>query len=243
MSDFPHVMFDFDGTIIEVHGGKLKLYIHIVWLCLEHFVPRVGMIAAWKVFVRAFGKICNHTGKLSNWQSVFEAWSETTARTESEISTLAQEFVSKRMVHLRRHFRPIASGVELVRATLASGKKIVIATNPLYPISSTHQRLSWVGLNPDDFILITGLENSYGAKPQIRYYQGILNALKVSAQDCVMIGNDPFLDLAATRLGIQCHLVATEKVLKRFKTKKVQKHLRQLTHWQLNTYQQLKQEL
>ena len=236
-------MFDFDGTIIEVHGSKLKLYIHIVWLCLEHFVPRVGLVAAWKVFLRTFAKICDHSGKLSNWQSVLQAWSETTARTDSEISTLAQEFVSQRMVHLRRHFRPIDSAVVLVRAALASGKKIVIATNPLYPITSTHQRLSWVGLKPEDFILVTGLENSYGAKPQLRYYQGILKALDVSAQDCVMIGNDPFLDLAATKVGIQCHLVATEKVLKRFKTKKVQEHLSRLTNWQLNTYKQLKQEL
>jgi FMN phosphatase YigB (HAD superfamily) len=44
-------------------------------------------------------------------------------------------------------------------------------------------------------------------KPKLEYYQAILNRLGHRPEECVMAGNDPISDMAASALGIHTFLV------------------------------------
>ena len=48
----------------------------------------------------------------------------------------------------------------------------------------------WAGLKPEDFELYTTYENTGYCKPNPKYYQDILERLDLTAQECMMVGND-----------------------------------------------------
>jgi FMN phosphatase YigB (HAD superfamily) len=57
-------------------------------------------------------------------------------------------------------------------------------------------------MSPSDFEYITAYENSSYCKPNPDYFTELLSNLGISADECVMIGNDTRDDFAAHALGI-----------------------------------------
>lgn len=92
--------------------------------------------------------------------------------------------------------------------TLKQGEyRIVVATNPLFPLIANKQRLMWAGLSINDFEYCTCYENSSYCKPNLKYYEGILERLNVRAEDCLMVGNDVREDMVAKELGMDVFLI------------------------------------
>lgn len=85
--------------------------------------------------------------------------------------------------------------------------KIVLATNPLFPSDGMNTRLSWVGLSPDDFDLVTHYDNCTYCKPFPGYFTEIAEKLGVKPEECVMIGNSVQDDMAAVKAGLKVFLV------------------------------------
>ncbi len=69
-------------------------------------------------------------------------------------------------------------------------KTIILATNPIFPLMVTKERIKWAGLNPEDFKYITSYENSTYTKPKKAYFMEILTKLKLKPEDINYIGND-----------------------------------------------------
>ena len=87
------------------------------------------------------------------------------------------------------------------------GIRIAIATNPLFPLVANKHRVRWAGLDIGEFEFCTCYENSRFCKPSLEYYRGILDRLGVSAQDCLMVGNDVREDMVARELGMDVFLI------------------------------------
>ena len=94
-----------------------------------------------------------------------------------------------------------------VKALKSEGYRIILASNPIFPLTAQKRRMEWAGLNTDDFSYITSYENSSYCKPNPDYYQEILSAIGCSAKDCLMVGNDTTEDMAAEDAGIQTFLL------------------------------------
>lgn len=87
------------------------------------------------------------------------------------------------------------------------GLNLVVATNPVFPSIATRKRIEWAGLNLSDFKLYTTYENSYHCKPNLKYYEDILNTLNLKAEECLMVGNDVGEDMVASNLGMKVFLL------------------------------------
>ena len=97
---------------------------------------------------------------------------------------------------------------EVVEMVQASGKAVVLATNPLFPHTATENRMRWAGLKPEDFAFYTTYENSKYCKPNPKYYEEIMQKLDLKPDECIMIGNDFGEDIVPTKkLGIQGFLL------------------------------------
>ena len=83
----------------------------------------------------------------------------------------------------------------------------MVATNPLFPLVAQEARLSWAGLNSDDFDYISHYENSRFCKPNLKYYEEILAKLDLNPAECLMVGNDVNEDIIAIELGMKVFLV------------------------------------
>lgn len=87
------------------------------------------------------------------------------------------------------------------------GFRVVLATNPLFPPKAIEKRISWAGLSHTDFELYTTYENSSYCKPNPDFYKEIMNKLGVTAEECIMVGNDVDDDMVAENAGIKVFLL------------------------------------
>ena len=101
---------------------------------------------------------------------------------------------------------------KVVKEIKDMGFRVALATNPIFPAIATRKRIQWTGLQPEDFEFITTYENSNRCKPNLEYYKQILAKLKLSAEECLMVGNDVDEDMVAKDLGMHVFLL-TDNVI------------------------------
>lgn len=85
--------------------------------------------------------------------------------------------------------------------------KLVIASNPLWPLTIQEKRLGWAGLDGIQFDLITHIENTAFCKPNIEYYREICRFLDTEPESCLMVGNDVVNDMVVSRIGMKTFLL------------------------------------
>lgn len=103
---------------------------------------------------------------------------------------------------------PMPGAREAVLEAGRRGLKVVVATNPLFPLVAICTRLRWAGLDDVPFDLITALDNMHTAKPQPAFFQEVAGTIGVPASSCLMVGNDPTLDIApAKAAGMWAYLL------------------------------------
>ena len=90
--------------------------------------------------------------------------------------------------------------------TQSKGLKTVIASNPMLPINVQLMRLKWAGVRDLFFDLITSVENSTFCKPRLEYYSEICKKIDVLPKNCLMVGNDRFNDMIASKIGMKTFL-------------------------------------
>jgi FMN phosphatase YigB (HAD superfamily) len=111
----------------------------------------------------------------------------------------AEEF--RKLQHLTK---PIPGAQRLITYAIENQFDIVIATNPLFPLTAIEQRLEWAGVPASQYpyTLITSYETFHYAKPNLEYITEILSKCGRHPHEAAMIGNDLHLDLPpAAKLG------------------------------------------
>ena len=105
--------------------------------------------------------------------------------------------------------RPAAR--EVMQRLFASGCRVVIATQPLFPAVAIEQRLAWAGVAGFPYAWITTLENSHFSKPDVRYFEEILANIGSSPENSWMVGDDPARDIVpAHQLGLKTWWITGE---------------------------------
>jgi FMN phosphatase YigB (HAD superfamily) len=77
------------------------------------------------------------------------------------------------------------------------GLKLVVASNPIFPVIALEERMSWAGIDKVRFDLLTHIENMSYVKPRVEYYLQISEIIGEAPEDCLMVGNDPVNDMVA----------------------------------------------
>ncbi len=109
---------------------------------------------------------------------------------------------------LGRMAGPVDGARELVDWAAGAGHQLALATEPLFPLRATQERVSWAGLNPATFRLIASFDTFHFSKSFIAYYAELLGRLGWPDGPILMVGNDLARDLApAQALGISTYRV------------------------------------
>lgn len=99
------------------------------------------------------------------------------------------------------------SAKETVELCKELGYRVVIATEPIFPLSAMESRLRWAGVDPASAELITSYESSTFCKPNLGYYREILEKIGAAPEECAMVGNDVGEDMPAEALGMKVFLL------------------------------------
>lgn len=96
---------------------------------------------------------------------------------------------------------------EIVELAFANNTKVVIATNPVFPLAPIAERLRWAGVLDYAYSLITHGDIMHYCKPNPNYFLEISELIGVAPEDCLMIGDDPEFDSPAAAVGMDLFLL------------------------------------
>jgi HAD superfamily hydrolase (TIGR01549 family) len=156
----------------------------------------------------------NNDGTSTNEEVFWTVFNEVMGRDCRPDEPLFADYYSNEFQQVQQvcGFEPRSA--QVIAELRARGIRVVLATNPLFPAIATYSRIRWAGLNPEDFEIITTYENSCRSKPNQDYFRQILAKLDVSAENCLMVGNDVDDDMPASEIGMDVFLL-TDSLINR----------------------------
>lgn len=97
---------------------------------------------------------------------------------------------------------------QIVDLAKLKGLKVILASNPVFPKNGMTTRMSFIGLNEQDFDYISSYENSHFSKPNPNYYKEILHKNNLNPDEVVFFGNNEVEDLDPAKFcGIETFLI------------------------------------
>ena len=207
------VLFDLDGTLLpmdqdrftdayfkalaawmEPHGYESEKLIRSVWTGTKAMIANDGTRTNREAFWDTFARIYGEESRAS--ESVFD------------------EFYSRGFDRLKDICGRREQVGQMVKTLRDRGYRLILASNPLFPIGAQKSRLVWAGVDPDDFEYISSYENSGFCKPNPAYYTELAGKNGLAPEECLMVGNDAEEDMAAGKIGMGLFL-ATDCLINR----------------------------
>lgn len=200
------VLFDLDGTLLPMDQEKfIEAYFGgLVKKLVPHgYEPKLlinGIGAGIKAMV-------SNDGSVTNEEVFWKSFSAVVGERVKEDEEIFLDFYKNEFQEVKHSCGYEEASRKVIDSLKERGMRIVLATNPLFPSIATESRMRWAGLTTDDFELYTTYENSSFCKPNLKYYEEILGKLGVSAEECLMVGNDVTEDMIAETLGMKVFLL------------------------------------
>lgn len=203
------VLFDLDGTLLQNDMDVFTT--HFLRRLTPHLLHRVMPEHVVKSWQAALHIMANNTDPNLTNQQVFDlSFYPRIGVLREELEPLLDTFYTTSYPELSSLVRPQPGARETVEAMLDAELDVVVATNPIFPMTAVAQRLEWVDLMDLDFKLITSSENMHATKPNVEYYREIADLIEHKPSECLMIGDDYINDIRpATRLGMHTYWVNT----------------------------------
>jgi len=177
---------------------------------LRAAVRFAGAIPPWrfrKAFWQAAERMQSHGTDRTNYEVMIEALERHARRPVKEA---ARRFIEEDFPTLSDRFGPVPGARETLLLARRLGFRLVLATNPVWPLSAVRRRLEWGGVRDIPFDFIANSEVMTRSKPDPAYYFELLGRIGAKASECLMIGNDPRKDLPARELGIRTFLIGQD---------------------------------
>ena len=200
------VLFDLDGTLLPMDQNAFtKGYFKLLAKKLfpHGYEPDALVKSIWHGTAAMVQNNCSFTNEEAFWND-FANFYGTKAVADRP---LFEEFYTVDFQEAKAYCGYTQAAFETVAMLKAEGIRVALATHPIFPAVATESRIRWAGLSPEDFELYTTYENIGYCKPNLDYYREILRRLNLTAEDCMMVGNDVREDMIAAQLGMEAFLL------------------------------------
>lgn len=198
------VLFDLDNTLILF--DETEFYQAYTYKLSQKFTDIFSTSDFVQRLIISTQIMSKNDGKYNNAEYFMTHFSKDLKIDKTEVWRRFEEFYVNDFQHFKYLMKPIKYVPEIIQKIKQSNKKIVIASNPLLPENVQQLRLNWAGLQGIEFDLITHALNSTYCKPNINYYIEISTKLNIPTEKCLMVGNDPFNDMIASKIGMKTYL-------------------------------------
>ena len=200
------VLFDLDGTLLPMdQEAFIKKYFETIAAKLAPYGydPQELVKCIW----RGTTAMVMNDGSKTNGEVFWDVFSSLYGDDALKDKDIFDSYYTEGFSEVREccGYEPMAA--EIISELKRAGKRVVLATNPIFPAIATQTRMKWAGLSTDDFELYTTYENSGFCKPNLKYYEEILAKLGCRADECLMVGNDVGEDMIAEELGMKVFLL------------------------------------
>lgn len=199
------ILFDLDGTMLPLNLDK---FIQIYFAEMgKKFHDLIDAKTLARYIMTATEVMVNDTDYRTNETVFMEKFGQLIQADLSVYQKRFNEFYDREFFEVKASIVDSPSMRESVSLLKDKGYDLIITTNPLFPEKAIHHRIRWAGFEPEDFIYITSYEKNHYCKPQLQFYQEVLEETGKAPQQCLMVGNDVQEDLIAAKIGIKTYLI------------------------------------
>lgn len=204
-------MIDLDGTLINLDWRKnMRHY----YRKIKKILPEMGAKMTYFYSVRMAAKkmIDDDSDDLLNIEKYFKYILRYTKFPDEKNRKLYFKFYDESFSDFQENIKDVDGAHQLVDLCKKAGMKIVLATNPVFPLQAVKERLSWGRFNPEDFDLITHIQNFRHCKPNPKYFWDILQIFGGKPENAFMVGDDYYYDIKpCQKLGIKTWWIQNKK--------------------------------
>ena len=201
------ILFDLDGTLLpmEDQGRFIKLYFDSLteYMAGYGYEPKKFTAAMWHSVIAMMKNDGSEINENVFWREFEGIYGERAIADRAKID----EFYGTHFAKARAACGYSSRAKEIVELVKATGRRVILATNPVFPRVATEMRIGWAGCSPSDFELVTAYDNSSSSKPNGTYYKEILEKTGLLPEECLMVGNDTRDDMSAQHVGIRTFLL------------------------------------
>ncbi len=203
------ILFDLDNTLILYEEARFyrgyfreieKLFADI--MPAEKFMER--LIDTIKALVQS-------NGEVTNAEYFMEAFAQGYKDRKDELWNRFLVFYETEYDKLEANCKLPNDLHETMDNIVQTGLKLVLASNPIFPLNVHMKRLAWAGLEHLPLEMVTHIENMSFCKPRIEYYLQISQKINEPPETCMMVGNDPVNDMVAANAGMMTYLTNDSK--------------------------------
>lgn len=194
------VLFDMDGTLIEI---DMKKFLHDYFSLWQHTAAKYTDEPSEyvkRIIATTDEMVENTNSDLTN-EEVFWQFFDSEQFPKEKYMPISDSFYDHEFLQLKGLIKQRPQMQKIVKL-LSKKTKLALATNSVFPQKAILCRLKWGGFDPEDFDFIASYEKMHYCKPRPEYFLEIANILGVSPEKCLVVGDDPQLDLVARKLNM-----------------------------------------
>ena len=211
--DIKAVLFDLDGTLLPMDQDEfIKAYFGGISkkLVQRGYEPSALIKAIWG----GTEKMIKNDGKNTNEQIFWDFFTSVYGEQARKDIPYFDEFYRTDFQSVKQICGFSKKAKQVIEILKQKKIPAILATNPIFPAVATEARISWAGLDKNDFVLYTTYENINYCKPNLAYYSEIALRIGVLPQECLMVGNDVDDDMVAQNIGMQTFLLTDNLINK-----------------------------
>lgn len=204
------LLFDLDDTLL---GNDMESFLPRYFALLgEYARPLFGdsRDLLRELLYGTQAMIRNEDRTLSNREVFWRVFAERTGLDPAEAESFFNRFYDEQFPSLQEITQVRPTAKRIVRRALEEGYQVAVATNPLFPLRAIEHRLEWAGLpvHDHDFALVTSYENMHATKPNLAYYEEILQRIGAAPDSTLMVGDNWNNDVVpAASLGMPVYWI------------------------------------
>lgn len=199
-------LFDLDGTLLPLDMNSfMKNYFNGVAKIFNEL--ELDLEKAQGAFLAGTMAMVNNDGSRTNEQAFWQTFDSMIDYTGIKLYERFEVFYEEEFQENRAHTRTVEGLNDVMKKLKESGHRLLIATNPLFPKLASVSRVKWAGLDPELFEEITTYEDYHYCKPNVKYFEEMVDKFKIDPHNSIMIGNDAQEDLVSKELGFETYLI------------------------------------
>jgi FMN phosphatase YigB (HAD superfamily) len=199
------ILFDVDNTLIFF--DELKFYKRYLFQVSQAFADMMPFDLFEKKLLSATQALMDNHGEMSNAEYFMNIFCKGFEGRRDEIWKRFMRFYETEYDQFQTLVSVPKGAREVFFQLQIKNLKLVIASNPMWPLDVQMKGLSWAGLGDFHFDLVTHIENMSHCKPRIEYYEEICLKLDERPEACLMVGNDPINDMIVATIGMRTFMV------------------------------------
>jgi FMN phosphatase YigB (HAD superfamily) len=210
------LLIDLDGTLLG--NRALSLRIDFLSRAYSELKKKMGIREATRLLFGLKRQLSVPSLEKTNYMRLISEFSTRLNVSFEQSQLMLRDLITLIFPPLKKHFYPIPGAKEFLYWA-KDHYPLVLATNPVWPKEIIELRVEWAGIDPSIFQFVTHVDQMHACKPDKEYYEEILVKRNLSAERCILVGDNLKMDLPAARAGIRVFIVGDYKRIDRLNLK------------------------